>query len=123
MNQKFQCPICNYNGTFLDVPLPIGVLVKYEKCPSCKSWARHRLQKLVLDRLFKKYNFSTKSILHFAPEPFFKDSFKSLFKTYISADLMMKGVDVRCDMTSLPFEDRSIFPNKQCPLRPTIKGA
>lgn len=104
--KQFQCSICNYNGPFIDVSLTTGALVKHEKCPRCQSWARHRLQKLVLDKLFKKYDPSTRSILHFAPEPAFKNSFKSLFKTYVSADLMMKGVDVKCDITSLPFEDK-----------------
>ena len=59
----------------------------------------------MLDELFKDYDPSTKKILHFAPERFFRKTFQILFKEYVSADLMMEGVDVKCDMTNLPFED------------------
>lgn len=102
---KFKCPVCDYYGPFRDLPMPTGSTAKHERCPRCRSWTRHRLQQLVLNEVFQNYDLSTKKILHFAPERYFRASFQKLFKEYISADLMMEGVDVQCDMTKLPFED------------------
>jgi SAM-dependent methyltransferase len=74
-------------------------------CPRCNSAERHRLQKLVCDRIFENFDPSNASILHFAPEPYFAKYFRSKFLNYTSADLLMKNVDVKCDMTELPFEE------------------
>lgn len=101
---KYECPLCGYVGAFFDVNPPTG----YRKnclCPRCNSAERHRLQKLVCDRIFEDFDSSHAKILHFAPEPYFAKYFKSKFKDYTSADLMMENVDVKCDMTELPFED------------------
>ncbi|MEG4589167.1 class I SAM-dependent methyltransferase [Microcoleus sp. MOSTC5] len=103
--QNFKCPICGYYGPFRDLSMPTGSVAKHERCIRCRSWTRHRLQQLVLNELFKDYDISTKKILHFAPEKFFKKNFQRLFQDYISADIQMEGVDVKCDMTNLPFED------------------
>ena len=106
LNRKsFKCPICGYYGPFFDVDLPIGVSVEHERCIRCRGWTRHRLQKLVLDKIFKDYDASDKRILHFAPERFFQQKFQQQFQDYVSADIAMTGVDVQCDMTNLPFKD------------------
>jgi SAM-dependent methyltransferase len=103
--RKFDCPICDYRGPFIDISPTTG-LRKFAQCPRCNSMERHRLQKLVLDKVFKDYNFSQARILHFAPEAFFSRHFKQLFHEYISADLYIPNVDVKCDITELPFADR-----------------
>jgi ubiquinone/menaquinone biosynthesis C-methylase UbiE len=46
-------------------------------------------------------------LLHFAPEPFFTKYFKSRVKSYETADLYMKGVDHKINMTNIPFPDES----------------
>lgn len=102
--QKYECPICNYYGPFLDTNPPTG-LRKNVKCPECHLYERHRLQKLVLDKLLKTHDFSQKRMLHFAPEPFLQNFFKKLVKDYTTVDLYMKNVDVNADMTALPFKD------------------
>jgi SAM-dependent methyltransferase len=101
----FLCPICEYEGAFLTVPAAAGKR-KFCRCPSCFSSERHRLQKLVLERIFKSFNTADASALHIAPERFFQPEFKAEFRKYISADLSMDNVDVRCDITHLPFRDR-----------------
>ena len=47
------------------------------------------------------------SILHFAPEPFFRQMFRERFGQYTSADLYMKDVDYQADLLNLPFPDES----------------
>ena len=102
---KFTCPICRYNATFIDTNPPTGYR-KYCRCPQCGSTERHRLQKLVLDKVFKNIDTSSMKILHFAPESFFKNYFQQRSNEYISADLFMENVDINCDMTNLPFADQ-----------------
>lgn len=102
---KFECPICDYYGAFLDV-YPITGVRKFAQCPQCGSVERHRIQKLVLARLFSTYNPSQSKIIHFAPEPFFSNYFKQRFHEYLSADLYQPNVDVKCDITDLPFNDQ-----------------
>lgn len=100
--EPFECPICGYFGPFVDISPSTG-LRRHAKCFRCGSLERHRLQKLVLDKIFEDYNPSAKRILHFAPEAFFEEYLRNLFKDYLSADLERNDVDVKCDMTSLPF--------------------
>ncbi len=102
--EKFHCPICSYYGPFIDF-FPKTGFRKHASCPKCGSMERHRLQKLVLDRVFKHYNPCKAKILHFAPEKFFQGYFKELFQDYLSADLYRDDVDVKCDITSMPFKD------------------
>ena len=102
---KFTCPVCNYQGAFSDNNFSTG-LRKFCLCPQCGSAERHRLQKLVLDKILENINTSEAKILHFAPEPFFRDYFNQKFSEYVSTDLFMKNVDIQCDMTQLPFADR-----------------
>ncbi len=103
---KYECPMCGYIGAFFDVNPSTG----YRKnclCPKCKSAERHRLQKLVCDRIFENVDLTNASILHFAPEPYFAKYFRDKFQNYTSADLLMKNVDIKCDMTKLPFQEKA----------------
>jgi len=46
-------------------------------------------------------------MLHFAPEPFFREYFSKQFGQYESADLSRKGVDHNVDLQQLPFDNGS----------------
>lgn len=104
--EQFTCPICKYNGPFADVHPETGIR-KHAACPKCGSLERHRLQYLVIEKLAEKNDLSKMSILHFAPEPFFRQYFKKLFGNYTSTDLSKKNVDFRADLLNLSFEDDS----------------
>lgn len=101
---SFICPVCNYNGPFRDIEPETGIR-KHALCPKCGSLERHRLQYLVLTELAKEYDFAKMSMLHFAPEPFFRNYFKKMFNKYISADLFLDDVSVKVDLTNLAFGD------------------
>ncbi len=103
---NFYCPICNYYGPFLS-DFPETGIRRHAKCPKCGAFERHRLQYLVLNEIFKKNDTSKMSLLHFAPEEFFKTIFRNRFKNYITADLYAKNVDRKEDLTCLSFNDNS----------------
>ncbi len=104
--EAFTCPICNYYGPFANMHCSAGKR-KHAICPKCNCCERERLQYLVIEKLAKNNNFTQMSILHFAPEPFFKKYFQNSFKEYTSADLNMEDVDYQVDLTDLPFKDKS----------------
>ncbi|KPJ62495.1 hypothetical protein AMJ44_15540 [candidate division WOR-1 bacterium DG_54_3] len=104
--KEFTCPICTYKGPFLDTKPKTG-LRKHAFCPKCGSFERHRMQYLVIEELSKKIDFSKMSILHVAPESFFKEIFLRKFGNYTSADLNAKNVDYQADLRDLPFENES----------------
>lgn len=104
--EEFTCPICGYRGPFLDIR-PKSGLRKNAKCPQCGLFERHRLQRLVLDLIAKRHDFSAMRILHFAPESHLRTYFRQVFREYTSADLFMKDVDFHVDLQSLPFPDAS----------------
>ena len=99
----YQCPICNYKGPFANV-YPTTGKRRSAVCPGCSSYERHRLQKLVFDRLSEQHDWSTKSMLHVAPEPFFRSPFQSVFGKYTTTDLIQEDVDIQADLLDLPFE-------------------
>jgi predicted SAM-dependent methyltransferase/transcription elongation factor Elf1 len=103
---NFSCPICNYYGPFLNV-FPETGRRRHAKCPKCGALERHRLQYLVLNKIFKKIDTSKMGLLHFAPEDFFIKIFRNRFKNYITADLYAKNVDRKEDITCLSFIDNS----------------
>jgi predicted SAM-dependent methyltransferase len=98
----FSCPICNYQGPLLNVKR------RQDVCPNCGSVERHRLQFLVFQKLCKNYNISQMSILHVAPEAFFKSIFKKQFLKYIAIDISKrKIIDCQADLRNLPFKDNT----------------
>jgi SAM-dependent methyltransferase len=101
---RFKCPICDYHGPFRDI-MPETGLRRHALCPNCGSPERHRLQYLVLKRLLDARNTANASLLHFAPEPFFRGFFRDRFGTYETADLFNTEVDHTVDIQALPFED------------------
>lgn len=104
--EKFTCPICGYSGPFRDVNPPTG-LRKHAECPKCNALERHRIQYLVVNNVLKGINSSALKMLHFAPEPFFREFFSKRFGQYETADLNTRGVDYNVDLQKLPFEDQT----------------
>ncbi|MDQ1254826.1 MAG: hypothetical protein QG646_4096 [Euryarchaeota archaeon] len=99
--ESFSCPICNYHGPFLNVRR------RQEVCPKCSSVERHRLQFLVLQQLSLNYDISQMSILHIAPEPFFKRIFEKKFLQYVATDISRKkNIDCQADLLNLPFKSK-----------------
>jgi Methyltransferase domain len=100
----FECPICHFVGLFADVRPHTG-LRKHAKCPGCGALERHRLQYLVMSEVLKNLNSVGRRLLHFAPEPFFRDFFSKRFDQYDTADLLRQGVDYNVDLQALPMDD------------------
>ncbi len=97
---SFVCPICGYRGRFKSVKAETGER-KHARCPRCGSLERHRLQYLVFKEVAKDVDTRKMSMLHFAPEDFFRSVFKDMFKIYLTADLNAVNVDRREDLTRL----------------------
>ena len=104
--ERFECPVCGYSGPFVDKNPPTG-LRKHAKCPKCGALERHRIQYLVVSNVLNNVDTSSLKMLHFAPEPFFREFFSKRFGQYETADLNMRGVDHNVDLQKLPFEDQS----------------
>ncbi len=104
--EKFTCPVCGYSGPFKDVKPPTGRR-KHAQCPHCNALERHRLQFLVVNDVLNSIDAPALKMLHFAPEPFFRELFSKRFGQYETADLDMRGVDHDVDLQKLPFEDQS----------------
>jgi len=100
----YLCPICEYYGRFKSVQPETGER-KNEQCPKCGSLVRHRLQYLVFKEATRNVDTKTMSMLHFAPEDFFRNIFKSMFKTYVTADLHATNVDRKEGLTRLSISD------------------
>ena len=104
--QRFRCPICKYSGAFFAY-MSANARRANAMCPGCGSLERHRLQWLVLERVPERARYSSFSILHIAPEPFFSTRFRRLFQRYTSSDLPGHRVDCAADITRLPFSGES----------------
>jgi SAM-dependent methyltransferase len=104
--ESFMCPVCDYSGPFKDQLTP-DTIMGHSVCPKCGSMERHRLQYLVMKTLRDQVDFSRMSMLHFAPEPFFRELFKKWFRSYTTADIARADVDCLVDLRDLPFEDNS----------------
>lgn len=104
--KKFECPICGYFGPFRDVKPETG-LRRHAMCANCGSMVRHRLQYIALEKLAEQIDLSTLSCIHFAPEAFFTKLFREKFGSYETADLNMRDVDHKVDLSNLPFPNES----------------
>jgi SAM-dependent methyltransferase len=92
-----ECPICRYNGYFRS----FGQENRPEAmCPQCKSLERHRLLYLALTQ-HEQYMLIGKDVLHFAPEECIRDLARRASKTYITADLLPRDVDIALDITNI----------------------
>jgi SAM-dependent methyltransferase len=104
--KKFECPVCAYNGPFMHITPSTGYR-RYAKCPNCGAMERHRFQFLVVKDILNSMDTASLKMLHFSPEPFFRDFFSKKFGQYETADLKMKDVDYHVDLQQLPFADQS----------------
>jgi len=104
--QKFECPICGYEGQFAADWSLMGRRA-HAMCPQCWCSERHRSQALVMDRLAQRYDFSSMRILHIAPERFFRDRFQRDFGEYVSGDLGGRDCDLDLDLTDTDLPDDS----------------
>ncbi|MEL6469745.1 MAG: class I SAM-dependent methyltransferase [Cyanobacteria bacterium J06623_4] len=102
--ERFECPVCGYAGPFMDVT-PVTGVRKHAACPNCHALERHRIQFLVVEEVLKEIDTTHLRMLHFAPEPFFREYFSNRFVQYETADLSMKGVDYNVDIQKLPFDE------------------
>lgn len=104
---SFQCPICSYKGPF-QTARPNHPLRRLNAiCPRCGSAERQRVQWFVVQKLLAHDIRSDRKLLHFAPEPHFREQFQSLFQQVTTCDLNMSDVDVKADVCDLPFPDQS----------------
>ena len=104
--QQFECPVCNYAGPFADLHGFAGIR-RHAMCPRCDALERHRLQYLVVSDFLTKRDGLAMTMIHFAPETFFREMFSKRFGKCEPADLFMEGVDHKADLLSLPFPDES----------------
>ena len=104
--KRFACPVCKYNGPFMDINPATG-LRKNAKCPNCGSLERHRNQYLVLQIVLTELNTEEMAMLHFAPEATLRNYLSKHFHIYETADLNMSDVDYRVDLQNLPFRNSS----------------
>jgi len=102
--ERFECPICDYQGPLADLSSFAGFRKK-AICPKCGGFERHRLQYLVLRDVIRVLSGQEIRALHFAPEKSFRKMFARQFTKYETADLFMEGVDHKVDIQDLPFED------------------
>ena len=102
--ESFVCPVCYYSGPFKDQLTP-DTIMGNSLCLKCGSMERHRLQYLVMKTLGDQMDFSRMSMLHFAPEPFFRELFSKWFRNYTTADIARADVNYQIDLRNLPFED------------------
>lgn len=103
------CPVCE---TDFSCFLPAGTGNRYREgavCPLCRARERDRLAWIFLQHNVQLFTAAPVTLLHVAPEPRLADFFKQRAGAgYISADLMRRDVDVRLDVSALPFQDGSL---------------
>lgn len=104
--KNWECPCCGYVGPFFHVTADYGHR-RHVGCQRCGAFERHRLQKLVLDRVLPEFDLAGATMLHVAPEPFFRAFFQPRVRDYQTADLERQDVDHRVDLRRLPFADAS----------------
>lgn len=100
---RYECPCCGM-GTwrFLDHDV-VGYVKRNSICPSCGSHEKHRAAWLALCAELPSWPAGTR-ILHVAPEAVLAPLFaRRPDMRRVRLDLHMTGVDVRADLTSLPF--------------------
>ena len=100
-----ECPCCGYKGNFNPAagtpPRPNAI------CPQCRSFERHRLMALALQRGF--VSFAGKDVLHFAPEPAVKAMTDTQSpKSRVTADLEPGIADRVLNIEQLDLEDESL---------------
>jgi SAM-dependent methyltransferase len=95
------CPVCGFRGRFWSFGDPPR---REARCPRCFAVERHRLLHLCIVRRIGYERLAGRRILHIAPEGWLRRALGD-GPGYVAADLHAAGVDVRLDLTRLPFAD------------------
>ncbi len=108
----FECPVCMMP---VDEWLPFVRCVGHNQfrkepggrlCPHCNSFERTRHFVLFLE--MRKILQSNPRFLHIAPEKGLQKRLRAaLGQRYLTTDIQMADVDVRADLTKLPFQDQA----------------
>ena len=101
-----ECSVCGYSGRFATAWALTGKR-PHAHCPKCRAAERHRLQSLVVDRLYESVDFSKLAMLHVAPESMFAARFAQSCGQYVTADIDRQDVDLRLDLTDIELPDNS----------------
>ncbi|MER9962649.1 methyltransferase domain-containing protein [Mesorhizobium sp. M0045] len=97
-----QCNICGYDGHFKTHGFPFRLDAR---CPQCQSLERHRLLKMWFDE--NKDQLTTKSVLHFAPEPAVTRFVQPLVSKYLTTDLDPSLGEVVLNIEAIDMPDNS----------------
>ena len=104
LSNSYFCPCCGKSCVrFADWSSKYRNVV----CPNCDSQPRHRALVLYLE---KQANFVGEKLkfLHFAPTPSLRRRFSSMSNLeYTTADLNNSSVDVKIDVTQIPYPDNT----------------
>lgn len=98
------CPVCESHTRRFR---PFGIEYRREQamCVHCGALERHRLVWLFLERHTDVLTSGNKRVLNIAPEPCEVRIKRRVGPGYISADLSDPTVDIRVDVTRLPWPD------------------
>lgn len=106
---EVHCPVCETDFSRF---LPAGTGGRYREraiCPRCRARERDRLAWLFLQRNPQLFAGGRVVMLHVAPEPRLAAFFRHRAGAgYCSADLMRRDVDLRLDVSALPFAAASL---------------
>lgn len=103
MRPKRECPVCGNRTSFLVVSKGAGRRAML--CMRCKSLERHRRTVLFL-RQTSLYDAGRQRLrlLHVAPEPCLQALLRGIPNLeYVTGDLFATDVDVKLDLTAMPF--------------------
>jgi len=100
------CPICKtQNKDFVNGPAGRVAV----SCSVCGSLERHRELFLLIQEVLGPHTLNKGKLLHLAPEACLKPVLTNLLGTskYITADLHMKGVTLKADVTNMQISDNT----------------
>lgn len=104
LGKRYQCLICGWSFRKLLVGGYNGR--PNARCPRCGAYERHRTLCLCFTAESDSFPEGC-SLLHVAPEGCIMRLLKSRFRfaEYVTLDLFLPGVDMRCSVTDIPAED------------------
>ena len=98
------CPVCEFSGRKF---MPAGTPPRQEaQCPICGARERHRLLWYYIENETSLAD-GGNDILYFAPTNQIKNKLEKSGNDLTTTDLMMDGVDVKADITRLPFDNQT----------------
>lgn len=99
---RVHCPCCGWHGRRFRTAYFQAYIRHNAQCPECGSLERHR----AYAGFYKDAPLnSNASVLYFAPERSLKHLIQDKCGRLLTIDLAPRGVDLRADMTRLPFPD------------------